>query len=174
MKETLGRCVIATTAHEGAKQRILTQLERAAPPELADALDDLSFADTLLRSAVRTDVISSPNWVGQRADTVTSNLDGIAAARDAIAKGDRDIRGLAHDGTMPTDAMVARMCGDTGRPRSSPPSRSSRARSGSFAIRAWARISWPRWRATRNKAVRCALPMHVRHVRTANGPVSML
>jgi hypothetical protein len=108
MKEATTRAVIAQTVHEGARQRILTELERAAPHELADALDELSLADDLLRRAVRTDVIGSRNWLGKRVHNVTSNVDAIASARDAIAGGMRTIRELAQDGVMSSDAMVLR------------------------------------------------------------------
>jgi hypothetical protein len=108
MKQAIARSVIATMTRQGARQRILTDLERAAPPELADALDDLCFADTLLRFAVRTDVAVGRNWLGQRVESVTSNMNDIDAARNAIAEGDRAIRELAHDGRKRTAEMVAR------------------------------------------------------------------
>lgn len=107
-KQATARAVIARMTLEGARQRILTDLERAAPPELAEALEDLSFADTLLRVAVRTDMTLGRNWLGQRTERVTSNINEIAAAREMIAKGDRAILELAHNGRMGSADMIAR------------------------------------------------------------------
>ncbi|MFM0263115.1 hypothetical protein [Paraburkholderia sediminicola] len=107
-KASVAALVVETMADEGKRQRILTELERNAPPELAEALDDLSFADTLLRNAIRTDEVMGRNWLGQRAYTVKSNCDAIASARKQISDAQGAIRELAHDGEMPGDAMVTR------------------------------------------------------------------
>ena len=106
MKEATARVVTATMAHEGARQAIFTELERSAPSELADALDDLNFADNLLRDAIRTDVAAGRNWLGQRVHTVNSNLDAIASARKHVADAQGAIRELARDGLMPGDAIT--------------------------------------------------------------------
>ncbi|MBK3786437.1 hypothetical protein G3A43_40245 [Paraburkholderia aspalathi] len=107
-KEATARAVVAALADEGARQAILTKLERSAPPELADALDDLSFADGLLRNAVRTDETANRSWTGARVKAVTSNIDAIGAARAQLAEAQGAIRELARDGLMPSDAMVTR------------------------------------------------------------------
>ncbi|MCX4146759.1 MULTISPECIES: hypothetical protein [Paraburkholderia] len=107
-KEATARAVMAALADEGARRAILTKLERSAPPELADALDDLSFADDLLRNAVRTDETANRSWTGARVKVVTSNIDAIGAARAKLAEAQGAIRELARDGLMPSDAMVTR------------------------------------------------------------------
>ncbi|RDK04483.1 hypothetical protein [Paraburkholderia lacunae] len=107
-KASVAALVVETMTDEGKRQHILSELERKAPPELADALDDLSFADTLLRDAIRTDEVMGRNWTGQRVYTVKSNCDAIASARKQVADGQSAIRELAHDGEMPSDAMVTR------------------------------------------------------------------
>ncbi|MFM0011653.1 hypothetical protein [Paraburkholderia sediminicola] len=107
-KEATGRLVIATMSKEGERQHIVSELERAAPPELEDALDDLNLADNLLRSAFRVDEVADRNWLGQRVKRVISNLDGISSARKQIAAAQQSIRELAHDGRMPSDVMVSR------------------------------------------------------------------
>lgn len=107
-RETTGRLVMATMMKAGERQHILTELQRAAPPELEDALDDLSLADNLLRSAFRVDEVADRNWLGQRVKKVISNLDGISSARKQIADAQQSIRELAHDGRMPSAAMVSR------------------------------------------------------------------
>ena len=107
-KETTGRLVMATMMKAGERQHILTELERAAPPELEDALDDLSLADNLLRSAFRVDEVADRNWLGQRVKKVISNLDGISSARKQIADAQQSIRELARDGRTPSAAMVSR------------------------------------------------------------------
>ena len=86
---------MATMMKAGERQHILTELERAAPPELEDALDDLSPADNLLRSAFRVDEVADRNWLGQRVKKVISNLDGISSARKQIADAQQSIRELA-------------------------------------------------------------------------------
>lgn len=108
MKEATARAAIGAMADEGARQAILTKLERSAPLELADALDDLSFADGLLRNAVRIDETANRSWTGARVKTVTSNIDAIGAARAQLAEAQGAIRELARDGLMPGDAMVTR------------------------------------------------------------------
>ena len=107
-KEATGRLVIATMSKEGERQHIVSELERAAPPELEDALDDLSLADNLLRSAFRVDEVADRNWLGQRVKKVISNVDGISAARKQIADAQQSIRELARDGRTPSAAMVSR------------------------------------------------------------------
>ncbi|AXL51521.1 hypothetical protein DSC91_004213 [Paraburkholderia caffeinilytica] len=107
-KEATARAVIAALTDEGARQAILTKLERSAPPELADALDDLSFADGLLRNAVRTDETANRSWTGVQVKAVTSNIDAIGAARAQLAEAQGAIRELARDGLMPSEAMVTR------------------------------------------------------------------
>ena len=108
MKEARACLVTGVMADEGARQAILTKLERSAPPELADALDDLAFADDLLRSTLRIDVVVGRNVLGTRTRTVKSNLDAIAAARKQISDAQDAIRELARNGLMSGDAMVTR------------------------------------------------------------------
>jgi hypothetical protein len=70
--------------------------------QLSEALDDLDFADALLRRACRIDEVDDRNR------PVTSNLDHIAFARQRIDEGHRAIRHLMHDGRTPSDALVTR------------------------------------------------------------------
>lgn len=108
MLETRGRLVVWTMADNGARERILTELERTAPPELCEALDDLSDADDLLRAAVRTDVFTAKNWLGARVGNVTTNMPQIKAAREKIAEAQRNIRALVHDGSVSSAELVSR------------------------------------------------------------------
>ncbi|HEX7913901.1 MAG TPA: hypothetical protein VF534_38295 [Paraburkholderia sp.] len=108
MKEATARAAIATMADEGARQAILIQLERSAPPELADASDDLAFAHDLLRSAFRTREVVGRNVLGTRTRTVHSNGDDITSARKKVSDAQDAIRELARNGEMPGDAMVTR------------------------------------------------------------------
>lgn len=108
MQEALVRSVVTTSARAEAKQRILTDLERKAPFEVSSALDDLSFADELLRRALRIDEVADRTWTGHRVKRVTSNLDGITFARDRIDEAQRAILDLRHDGRMSSDEMVKR------------------------------------------------------------------
>lgn len=109
MLETRGRLVVWTMADNGARERILTELERTAPPELCEALDDLSDADNLLRAAVRTDVFTEKNWLGARVGNVTTNMPQIKAARAKIAEAQRNIRALVHDGSISSGELVSRV-----------------------------------------------------------------
>ncbi|MFC5428479.1 hypothetical protein ACFPTO_06630 [Paraburkholderia denitrificans] len=106
--EARTRYVMASFQAEGKRNALLLQLELSAPPELADALDDLSFAGQLLRGAVHTDVTASRTWTGAVATKVTTNLDAIAAARDQLTEATRKIRALAHDGTLPSEVLADR------------------------------------------------------------------
>ncbi|RQY15534.1 hypothetical protein DF118_08360 [Burkholderia stagnalis] len=108
MLETRGRLVVWTMADNGARERILTELERTAPPELCEALDDLSDADDLLRAAVRTDVFTAKNWLGARIGNVTTNMPEIKAARAKIAEAQCGVRALVHDGSISTGELVSR------------------------------------------------------------------
>jgi hypothetical protein len=108
MKEARTRVAIATLAFEGEKQRILTELARNTPLELTEALDDLTFADTLLRAACRTDVTTGKNWLGQKVRAVHSNLTANASARKKLSDAEVTIRKLMHDGEIPSDALVNR------------------------------------------------------------------
>ncbi|HIE1649370.1 TPA: hypothetical protein ACXJGC_000588 [Burkholderia cenocepacia] len=108
MLETRGRLAVWTMADSGARERILTELERTAPPEVDEVLDDLSDADDLLRAAVRTDVFTEKNWLGARVDTVTTNMPQIKAARAKIAEAQRGVRALVHDGSISSGELVSR------------------------------------------------------------------
>ncbi|ABK08074.1 MULTISPECIES: hypothetical protein [Burkholderia cepacia complex] len=108
MVEARTRHVVTSQMHEGKRQRILTELERTAPPEVGEALDELSSADDLLRAAVRTDVFTEKNWLGARVGNVTTNMPQIKAARAKIAEAQRDVRALVHDGAIPRDELVSR------------------------------------------------------------------
>ncbi|HDR9512059.1 hypothetical protein C5615_37570 [Burkholderia cepacia] len=108
MLETRGRLAVWTMADNGARERILTELERTAPPELCEALDDLSDADDLLRAAVRTDVFTAKNWLGARIGNVTTNMPEIKAAREKIAEAQRGVRALVHDGSISSGELVSR------------------------------------------------------------------
>ncbi|WP_232436241.1 hypothetical protein [Burkholderia ubonensis] len=108
MVEARTRHVVASQMHEGKRQRILTELERTAPPEVGEALVDLSDADDLLRAVVRTDVFTAQNWLGVRVGSVTTNMPQIKAARAKIAEAQRDVRALVHDGSIPSDELVSR------------------------------------------------------------------
>lgn len=108
MLETRGRLAVWTMAESGARERILTELERTAPSELGEALDDLSDADELLRAAVQTDVFTEKNWLGARVGNVTTNMPEIKAARAKIAEAQRSVRALVHDGSIPSDELVPR------------------------------------------------------------------
>jgi hypothetical protein len=108
--EARARYVMASFQAEGKRNALLRELELNAPPELADALDDLSFADELLRAAVRTDVTEARTWIGAVVRKTTSNVEIIATARAHVAEATRAIHALAHDGTSPSDVLVAR-CG---------------------------------------------------------------
>ncbi|MBG0869261.1 hypothetical protein H0X91_04670 [Burkholderia sp. 9777_1386] len=108
MLETRGRLAVWTMAGSGARERILTELERTAPPEVGEALDDLSDADDLLRTAVRTDVFTEKNWLGARVDNVTTNMPQIKAARAKIAEAQRGVRALVHDGSIASEELVSR------------------------------------------------------------------
>ncbi|OXJ37921.1 hypothetical protein CFB82_07185 [Burkholderia sp. HI2714] len=108
MLEARGRLAVWTMADSGARERILTELERTAPPEVGEALDDLSDADDLLRAAVRTDVFTEKNWLGARVGNVTTNMPEIKAARAKIAEAQRSVRALVHDGSIPSDELVSR------------------------------------------------------------------
>ncbi|KVD91361.1 hypothetical protein WS63_11460 [Burkholderia stagnalis] len=108
MLETRGRLAVWTMADSGERERILTELERTAPAELGEALDELSSADDLLRAAVRTDVFRGRNWLGGRVENVTSNMPEIKAAHAKIAEARRDVRALAHDGSISGDELVSR------------------------------------------------------------------
>ncbi|WP_371142189.1 hypothetical protein [Burkholderia cepacia] len=107
MVETRTRVVITAQMHDGNRQRILTELERSAPRALTEALDDLSFADDLLRAAVRVEVLSSRNWLGVQVTAVDSNMDGITTAREAISEAKRDVRSLMHE-SAPYEELVAK------------------------------------------------------------------
>ncbi|UEP35951.1 hypothetical protein LL998_06585 [Burkholderia ambifaria] len=107
-KEVTARIVMMERQHEGAQQRILTELERTAPPEVGEALDDLSDADDLLRAAVRTDVFTEKNWLGARVGNVTTNMPQIKAAREKIAEAQRSVRALVHDGSISSGELVSR------------------------------------------------------------------
>ncbi|MDN7881364.1 hypothetical protein [Burkholderia aenigmatica] len=108
MLEARGRLAVWTMADNGARERILTELERTAPPELCEALDDLSDADDLLRAAVRTDVFTEKNWLGARVGNVTTNMPQIKAAREKIAEAQRSVRALVHDGSISSGELVSR------------------------------------------------------------------
>ncbi|WP_321801469.1 MULTISPECIES: hypothetical protein [unclassified Burkholderia] len=108
MVDARTRHVVMSQMHEGKRQRILTELERTAPPEVGEALDELSSADDLLRAAVRTDVFTEKNWLGARVGNVTTNMPQIKAARAKIAEAQRDVRALVHDGSIPRDELVSR------------------------------------------------------------------
>lgn len=56
------RYVMASLQAEGKRNALPRELELSARPELADACDDLAFADELLRDAVCTDVEESRPW----------------------------------------------------------------------------------------------------------------
>lgn len=109
MVDARTRHVVTSQMHEGKRQRILTELERIAPPEFGEALDELSSADDLLRTAVRTDVFTEKNWLGARVGNVTTNMPQIKAARAKIAEAQRDVRALVHDGSIPSDELVSRV-----------------------------------------------------------------
>jgi hypothetical protein len=108
MMETMIRSNVTTSARAEDKQRILTDLERKAPFEVSDALDDLSLADELLRCAFRVDEVGDRNWLGQRIKKTISNVDDITVARDKINEAQRAILDLRHDGRMSSDEMVSR------------------------------------------------------------------
>lgn len=108
MVEARTRHVVTSQMHEGKRQRIVTELERTAPPEVDEALDELSSADDLLRAAVRTDVFTEKNWLGVRVGNVSTNMLQIKAARAKIAEAQRDVRALVHDGSIPSDELVSR------------------------------------------------------------------
>ena len=108
MVEARTRQVVTSQMHDGRRQRVLTELERTAPAELGEALDDLSDADDLLRAAVRTDVFTEKNWLGARVDTVTTNMPEIKAARAKIAEAQRGVRALVHDGSIGSEELVPR------------------------------------------------------------------
>lgn len=108
MLETRGRLAVWTMADSGARERILTELECTAPPEVGEALDELSSADDLLRAAVRTDVFTAQNWLGVRVGNVTTNMPQIKAAREKIAEAQRNIRALVHDGSISSGELVLR------------------------------------------------------------------
>ncbi|CAJ2772668.1 Uncharacterised protein [Burkholderia pseudomallei] len=114
MVEARTRHVVMSQMHEGKRQRILTELERTAPPEVGEALDELSSADDLLRAAVRTDVFTEKNWLGARVGNVTTNMPQIKAARAKIAEAQRNIHALVHDGSILSGELVlrARACVD--------------------------------------------------------------
>lgn len=107
-KEALIGCVMDVAADAGKKQSILTDLEHKAPFEVSLLLEDLSFADQLLRRALRIDSVADRTWTGHRVKRVTSNLDGISRARDQIDEAQRAILDLRHDGRMSSDEMVKR------------------------------------------------------------------
>ncbi|MDN7558132.1 hypothetical protein [Burkholderia orbicola] len=107
-KQATTRVVMMDRQFEGAQQRILTELERTAPPEVGEALDALSSADDLLRAAVRTDVFTEKNWLGVPVGNVTTNVPQIKAARAKIAEAQRDIRALVHDGSISSGELVSR------------------------------------------------------------------
>ncbi|VUD45907.1 unnamed protein product [Burkholderia pseudomallei] len=106
MVEARTRHVVTSQMHEGNRQRILTELERTTPPEVGEALDELSSADDLLRAAVRTDVFTEKNWLGARVGNVTTNMPKIKAARAKIAEAQRDVRALVHDGSISSAELV--------------------------------------------------------------------
>ncbi|MFW2397399.1 hypothetical protein ACN4GL_04595 [Burkholderia pseudomallei] len=108
MVEARTRHVVTSQMHEGKRQRILTELERTAPAELSEALEELSSADDLLRAAIRTDVFTEKNWLGARVGNVTTNMSQIKAARAKIAEAQRDVRALVHDGSVASDELVSR------------------------------------------------------------------
>ncbi|KWB70502.1 hypothetical protein [Burkholderia ubonensis] len=108
MVDARTRHVVTSQMHEGRRQRVLTELERTAPPEVGEALDELSSADDLLRAAVRTDVFTEKNWLGARVGNVTTNMPQIKAARAKIAEAQRSVRALVHDGSIPSDELVSR------------------------------------------------------------------
>ncbi|OXJ36015.1 hypothetical protein CFB82_12305 [Burkholderia sp. HI2714] len=108
MLETRGRLAVWTMTDSGERERILTELERTAPSEVGEALDDLSDADDLLRAAVRTDVFTEKNWLGARVGNVTTNMPQIKAARAKIAEAQRDVRALVHDGSISSEELVSR------------------------------------------------------------------
>ncbi|WP_230964617.1 hypothetical protein [Burkholderia cepacia] len=108
MLETRGRLAVWTMADSGARERILTELERTAPPEVGEALDDLSDADDLLRAAARTDVFTEKNWLGARVGNVTTNMPQIKAARAKIAEAQRGVRALVHDGSISSRELISR------------------------------------------------------------------
>ncbi|AOI57979.1 MULTISPECIES: hypothetical protein [Burkholderia] len=109
MVDARTRHVVTSQMHEGRRQRILTELERTAPPEVGEALDELSSADDLLRAAVRTDVFTEKNWLGARVGNVTTNMPQIKAAREKIAEAQRNIRALVHDGSISSGELVSRV-----------------------------------------------------------------
>ncbi|KWK82823.1 hypothetical protein WM18_16575 [Burkholderia ubonensis] len=108
MVEARTRHVVASQMHEGKRQGIVTELERAAPPEVGEALDELASADDLLRAAVRTDVFTEKNWLGARVGNVTTNMPQIKAAREKIAEAQRGVRALVHDGSISSEELVSR------------------------------------------------------------------
>ncbi|WP_431226865.1 hypothetical protein [Burkholderia contaminans] len=114
MVEARTRHVVTSQMHEGKRQRILTELERTAPPEVSEALDELSSADDLLRAAVRTDVFTAQNWLGVRVGNVTTNMPQIKAAREKIAEAQRNIHAFVYDGSISSGELVlrARACVD--------------------------------------------------------------
>lgn len=108
MVEARTRHVVTSQMHDGRRQRVLTELERTAPPELGEALEELSSADDLLRAAVRTDVFTAKNWLGARIGNVTTNMPEIKAAREKIAEAQRGVRALVHDGSISSGELVSR------------------------------------------------------------------
>lgn len=108
MVDARTRHVVTSQMHEGKRQRILTELERTAPPEVGEALDELSSADDLLRAAVRTDVFTAQNWLGVRVGNVTTNMPQIKAAREKIAEAQLGVRALVHDGSISSEELVSR------------------------------------------------------------------
>ncbi|TOY77977.1 hypothetical protein DIJ62_31310 [Burkholderia pseudomallei] len=108
MLETRGRLAVWTMADNGARERILTELECTAPHAVGEALEELSSADDLLRAAVRTDVFTAQNWLGVRVGNVTTNMPQIKAAREKIAEAQRGVRALVHDGSISSEELVSR------------------------------------------------------------------
>ncbi|HDR9799309.1 TPA: hypothetical protein QDC59_002901 [Burkholderia cenocepacia] len=108
MVDARTRHVVTSQMHKGKRQRILTELERTAPPEVGEALDELSSADDLLRAAVRIDVFTEKTWLGARVGNVTTNMPQIKAARAKIAEAQRSVRALVHDGSLSSDELVPR------------------------------------------------------------------
>jgi hypothetical protein len=106
--EARTRYVMASLQADARRNALLRELELSAPPELADALDDLSFSGELLRNAVFTDVTASRTWTGAVVSKVTSNADAINTVRDRLVEATREIRALAHDGTLSSEVMVER------------------------------------------------------------------